>query len=85
MLNQTNAMNSIECSDEAFKFFDKTGKGKITPVTTLCVLDKRFQSKGKGKGPACMGKANEMRDKLPKGAKGVGKCCLHPHLSLIHI
>ena len=31
MLNQTNAMNSIECSDEAFKFFDKAGKGKITP------------------------------------------------------
>ena len=31
MLNQTTAMNSIECSDEAFKFFDKTGKGKITP------------------------------------------------------
>jgi Ca2+-binding EF-hand superfamily protein len=31
MLNQTNAMNSIECSDEAFKFFDKDDKGTITP------------------------------------------------------
>lgn len=42
MLNETNEMNSIECSAEAFKFFDKEGKGKITPED----LVKGFQALG---------------------------------------